>query len=200
MKIKSANFVGSSPNLKSCPTSILPEFAFIGRSNVGKSSLINMLTERRGLAKVSMTPGKTQLINFFRINENWTLVDLPGYGYAKVAKNKRSDFNESVATYIEKRDNLRGVFVMVDANLPPQKIDLEFLRWVGGTGKPFALIFAKSDKQSATATRATQVLFEAALSEIFGEIPSSVVCSSKTKDGRRELLALIEQSLSEAKA
>jgi len=154
-----------------------------------------MLTERRDLAKVSMTPGKTKLINFFRINGNWTLVDLPGYGYAKVAKESRCDFNESVATYIEKRDNLRGVFVLVDSNLPPQKIDLEFLRWLGGTGKPFALIFAKSDKQSATATRATIALFEATLSEIFGEIPTIVTCSSKTKHGRKELLSLIEQAM-----
>ncbi|MFA5265126.1 MAG: ribosome biogenesis GTP-binding protein YihA/YsxC [Opitutaceae bacterium] len=196
MKIKTASFEVSAPDLKACPPSVLPEFALIGRSNVGKSSLINMLVERRDLAKVSITPGKTKLINFFKINGTWTLVDLPGYGYAKLAKDKRCDFNDSVANYIEKRDNLRGVFVLIDSTLPPQKIDLEFLRWLGDTGRPFALILTKIDRQSATATRACMALFEEALRDIFGEIPTRIVCSSKTKDGRRELLALIEQAMS----
>jgi GTP-binding protein len=195
MKIKSAEFVISAPTLKACPPSLLPEFAFIGRSNVGKSSLINALVERRDLARVSMTPGKTQLINFYRINGSWTLVDLPGYGYAKLAQEKRLDFNESVATYFEKRDNLLGVFVLIDSMLPPQKIDLEFLRWLAATGRPFAILFTKCDRQSATATRTNMALFDEPLREMFGEIPSSIACSSKTKAGRQELLALIEEAM-----
>src|SRR5690606_22400527 len=123
-------FEVSAPNLAACPPATLPEFAFIGRSNVGKSSLINLLSERRELAKVSGTPGKTRLINFFRINEAWRIVDLPGYGYAKVGKEQRADFNEAVADYIEHREGLKGVFVLIDSRLPPQRIDLEFLGWI----------------------------------------------------------------------
>ena len=199
MKIITATFEGSAPDLKSCRFSVLPEFALIGRSNVGKSSLLNMLTEKRDLAMVSNTPGKTKLINFFKINGKWMLVDLPGYGYAKVANEQRFDFNESVGTYIEKRDVLRAVFVLVDCTLPPQRLDLDFMRWLGATGRPFAIILTKTDRQSTTATRANKVLLEEALTEIFGEVPTILSCSAKTKDGRQDILGIIEQTLSKKK-
>src|SRR5450432_379713 len=145
MKIKSAVFDVSAPDLESCPRWALPEFAFIGRSNVGKSSLINMLAERRELAKVSVTPGKTKLINFFVINDRWSLVDLPGYGYAEVAKKERNEFNKSVGDYLGERKNIYCVFVLIDSRLPPQRIDLEFLEWLVGRAVPFALVFTKMD-------------------------------------------------------
>src|SRR5688572_12377441 len=144
MKIKSAEFEVSAPDIRSCPKWALPEFAFIGRSNVGKSSLINLLTERRELAKVSVTPGKTKLINFFVVNGAWSLVDLPGYGYAAVGKQRRLEFNEAVADFISTRRNLRCVFVLIDSRLTPQSIDLEFLRWLSAVEVSFALIFTKT--------------------------------------------------------
>jgi GTP-binding protein len=155
MKIKSAVFKMSAKNLEAAPDWERPEFAFIGRSNVGKSSMINMLSNREGLAKVSATPGKTQLLNFFIMNEHWSLVDLPGYGYAKVAKSEKINFNESVGDYLEHRENLRQVFVLIDSRLPPQPIDLDFVTWLGDCGVPFSLVFTKADKQSAAKTTAT---------------------------------------------
>src|SRR5688572_14106958 len=137
MKIKSATFEVSAPELRACPRWALPEFAFIGRSNVGKSSLINLLTERRDLAKVSATPGKTKLINFFVINGTWSIVDLPGYGYAEVGRQRRLEFHAAVADLLAGRRNLRCVFVLIDSRLPPQPIDLEFLRWLEGVSVPF---------------------------------------------------------------
>src|SRR5687767_4951681 len=139
MKIKSAEFEVSAPDIRACPAWALPEFAFIGRSNVGKSSLINLLAERRELAKVSVTPGKTKLINFFVVNGAWSLVDLPGYGYAVIGKQRRLEFNEAVADFISSRRNLRCVFVLIDSRLPAQQIDLDFLSWLEGTHAPFAL-------------------------------------------------------------
>ena len=193
MKIKTAEFERSSTGLEAAPRWNLSEVAFIGRSNVGKSSLINLLAERRALAKVSATPGKTQLINFFRINGNWSLVDLPGYGYAKVAKEKRADFNEAVADYLEKRKNIAGIFVLVDSRLEPQRIDLDFLKWVKTTGVPHAIIFTKTDKHSATQTREKIALFKQALSEWGPEVPPILTSSSETKIGRGEILGQVEE-------
>ncbi|HTJ79233.1 MAG TPA: ribosome biogenesis GTP-binding protein YihA/YsxC [Rariglobus sp.] len=198
MKIKSAQFEVSAPDLKSCPRSARHEFAFIGRSNVGKSSLINMLAERRELAKVSVTPGKTQLINFFLMNDSWHLVDLPGYGYAKVAKTQRASFNKAVADYLAGRKNLSCVFVLIDSRLTPQAIDLEFVEWLASCTVPFALVFTKLDKSGASVAQANIALFKQMIAPLCPEPPPSFVTSSKTKSGRTDLLTFIEKSLSRA--
>lgn len=195
MKIKSAAFSMSARDLQAAPDWNRPEFAFIGRSNVGKSSMINMLTNKDALAKVSATPGKTQLLNFFVINESWSLVDLPGYGYAKVAKSEKINFNESVGDYIEQRDNLRLVFVLIDSRLPPQRIDLDFIAWLAGCAVPFALVFTKSDKQSAGKTRANAEVFLQAIAPDLTTIPPVIFSSSKDRSGRVEILHAIQQAL-----
>src|SRR5882724_10319157 len=191
MKIKSALFDLSAPDLKSCPRWALPEFAFIGRSNVGKSSLLNLLTERRELAKVSVTPGKTKLINFFVINDTWSLVDLPGYGYAAVAHGARDEFNQAVSDYLAHRKNIYCVFALIDSRLPPQRIDLQFVRWLAGCAAPYVLVFTKSDKQSAARSQANIDLFTQALAEGGLAMPKIFTSSSKTKEGRTELLAFV---------
>ncbi len=195
MRINSATFLISAPDLSLCPESDLPEFAFIGRSNVGKSSMINMLTGRKDLAKVSATPGFTKLINFFTINNEWTLVDLPGYGYAKVAQRHRTEFNKAVAEYLERRTNLRCTFVLIDSRLPPQRMDLEFLGWLSGCGISFALIFTKADKISAKALRDSVAAFLAGLTEVSGVVPQTFTSSSKLRQGRPEILGFIAESL-----
>ncbi|MSU72240.1 MAG: YihA family ribosome biogenesis GTP-binding protein [Opitutus sp.] len=195
MKIKSAEFEVSAPDLRACPKWALPEFAFIGRSNVGKSSLINLLTERRKLAKVSDAPGKTKLINFFLINGAWCLVDLPGYGYAEVGKQRRLEFNDAVAGFISGRRNLRCVFVLIDSRLPPQPIDIEFLRWLEGCAVPFALIFTKTDKQSASQGRANIDVFKKTMGEWRTELPDILTSSSKTSAGRSDILTYIAATL-----
>jgi GTP-binding protein len=195
MKIKSAVFEVSSPDLKSCPNWNRPEFAFIGRSNVGKSSLINLLAEQKGLAMVSDKPGKTKLINFFIMNGSWCLVDLPGYGYASASKLDRHGFNVAVADYIEQRETLRTVFVLIDSRLEPQKIDLDFLRWLGTCRTPFVLIFTKADKQSATKTAANVQVFLARLTEWREEAPTYYISSSVEKTGRGDVLNHIDRLL-----
>ena len=172
MKILSATFKASSPDLASCPESALPEFALIGRSNVGKSSLINMLTRSQGLAKVSQVPGKTQLINFFTINNTWNLVDLPGYGYAKVGKKDRGKFIAFVADYLQHRPNLRGTFVLIDSRLSPQTLDLEFLNWMVGCGLPLILAFTKTDALSKGAVQKNIETFLLSMREITEEEPA----------------------------
>jgi GTP-binding protein len=196
MKIKSAVFETSAPNLPLAPKLALPEFAFIGRSNVGKSSLLNLLAEKRDLARVSDLPGKTRLLNFYCINLNWRLVDLPGYGYAHVAKSERAEFNQAVAEYITGRENLRGVFVLIDSRLEPQAIDLDFLEWLAGTGVPFAIIFTKIDKQSLSQTQSSIGRFKqaAALAEL-NPVPVLFASSAKTKSGRMDILKYIEKKL-----
>ncbi len=200
MKIKSAVFEKSAPTLASSPRWTLPEFAFIGRSNVGKSSLINLLTERNALAKASVTPGKTKLINFFRINTNWCLVDLPGYGFAKVNREERADFNVAVANFIEKRDVLVHLFVLIDSRLTPQRIDLEFLRWLTGIDINFSLVFTKTDKVSQSVVQSNIALFKKTLADFMTELPSIFTSSSTTKKGRQEILDFIEQELAADKA
>jgi len=195
MKIKSALFETSAPNLSGCPRLALPEFAFIGRSNVGKSSLINLLAEQRDLARVSDLPGKTQLINFFTINKNWRLVDLPGYGYAHVAKTKRADFNEAVADYIEGRENLRAVFVLVDSRLAPQSLDRDFIGWMAGTGVPFVLVFTKIDKLSLSQAQNSIALFRQTVIAGLDPAPAVIATSAKTKAGRSEILHFIADQL-----
>lgn len=194
MQIKSAEFVTSARGLAECPSWEYPEFAFIGRSNVGKSSLINLLANRHSLAKVSATPGKTRLLNFFLMNQSWSLVDLPGYGFAKAAKNEKFDFNERAGDYLEGRANLRRVFTLIDSRHKPQRIDLDFLEWLGGTGVPYSLVFTKTDKQSPAKTRASIALFLEALAPVTPEVLAS---SAKSRDGRLDILRAIGRGLAE---
>ena len=195
MKINSAEFAASAPNLRLCPAPRLPEFAFIGRSNVGKSSLINLLTVRKGLARISETPGKTQLINFFTINGAWQLVDLPGYGYARVAKEKRADFNEAVADYLEERETLVHTFVLIDSRLPPQEIDREFIKWLIGAAVAFSLVFTKTDKQSVSQTEASIERFCRTVLAGITPPPATFAASCETRAGRSEILAHIADML-----
>jgi GTP-binding protein len=197
VKISTATFQGSSPDLASCPKSALPEFALIGRSNVGKSSLINMLTRSEGLAKVSQIPGKTQLINFFSINNTWNLVDLPGYGYAKVGKKERGGFSAFVSDYLQHRPNLLGTFVLIDSRLAPQSLDLEFLHWMVTSGLAFILAFTKTDTLSKLAARKNVEAFLIRMREITEEPPPYVLSSSKDGQGRSEILELIESAILE---
>lgn len=195
MQIKSAVFHMSARDIQAAPEWSRPEFAFIGRSNVGKSSMINMLSNKDALAKVSATPGKTQLLNFFIMNESWSLVDLPGYGYAKVAKSEKINFNESVGDYLEQRENLRLVFVLIDSRLTPQPIDVSFVSWLAGCGVPFALVFTKADKQSPGKTKATIAEFLTAIGDQVAAAPQTIISSSKNRTGRVEILKLIEAGL-----
>jgi GTP-binding protein len=195
MQIKSAVFRQSAKDVSAAPAWDYPEFAFIGRSNVGKSSMINMLSNKEGLAKVSATPGKTQLLNFFLMNGAWSLVDLPGYGYAKIAKSEKINFNESVGDYLEQRENLRLVFVLIDSRLTPQRIDLDFITWLGDCGVPFALVFTKADKQSAAKTQAVVTAFLESLPAHLAGVPQVIVTSSKNRAGRAEVLRRVEQEL-----
>lgn len=197
MKITSAAFHSSFPDLASCQVSALPEFALIGRSNVGKSSLINMLTRSEGLAKVSQIPGKTQLINFFTINSTWHLVDLPGYGFAKVGKKERGGFSDFVSDYLKNRPNLRGTFVLIDSRLAPQNLDLEFLHWMAGCGLPLILVFTKTDTLSKKKVKDNIEAFLLRMREITQEPPLYVLSSSKDGQGRYEILDLIEAALAE---
>ncbi|MGN6178387.1 MAG: ribosome biogenesis GTP-binding protein YihA/YsxC [Mucilaginibacter sp.] len=193
MIVKSAEFVCSNTQISKLPPPVKPEYAFIGRSNVGKSSLINMLTGKKGLAKTSQTPGKTQLINHFLVNDNWYIVDLPGYGYARISKNKKEDWNKFIRTYLDKRESLQCVMVLVDSRLEPQKIDLEFCNWLGEKGLSFVLVFTKADKQSSLKTDQNISKFKKALLATFEEAPGYFVTSSETRDGREELLGFIDE-------
>jgi GTP-binding protein len=191
MIIKSAKFTGSSAVVGKCPESDLPEYAFIGRSNVGKSSLINMLTNRTHLARISSTPGKTRLINHFLINNEWYLVDLPGYGYAKISHKQKTDFQSIITDYIQSRKNLACLFVLLDSRLEPQKIDLRFISWLGTCEVPFALIFTKTDKIPANQFEKNKKLFESVLLETWEELPPFFKTSAPKKLGREEILDYI---------
>ena len=192
MIVSSAEFVKSSQELNQCPQPDMPEFAFIGRSNVGKSSLINMLVEKKDLAKTSSQPGKTQLINHFIINKEWYLVDLPGYGYAKTSMENRKKWRKMIEDYLLKRVNLLTVFVLVDSRLEPQKIDLEFINFLGENQVPITLIFTKTDKQSAKKTEESLERFKESLSEYWEELPEIILTSSEKRVGRDEALETIE--------
>lgn len=191
MNIKSAEFKCSNTKIDKLPPPILPEYAFIGRSNVGKSSLINMLTLKKGLAKTSQTPGKTQLINHFLINDNWYIVDLPGYGFAKSSRSMRANWERFIRTYLLKRENLQCVFVLIDSRLEPQKIDLDFCAWLGEKGIPFIIVYTKADKQSHLKTRQNAEKFGKALLQSFDELPQQFITSSESKEGREEMLEMI---------
>jgi len=194
MIIKSATFICSNTKISALPVANMPEYAFIGRSNVGKSSLINMLVNQHGLAKTSQKPGKTQLINHFLINEKWYIVDLPGYGYAKVSKNNRESWEKFIRNYITKRESLQCVFILIDSRLTPQKIDIEFCCWMGEIQIPFVLAFTKADKQSTPKTNANIALFKKELSGWFEEIPPIFTTSGEKGLGKDEILSFIEET------
>ena len=192
MKIKTAEFVVSNTDVSKCPKERIPEYAFIGRSNVGKSSLINMLTGNQKLAKTSGRPGKTQLINHFKINDNWFLVDLPGYGYAQVSKKKRAGFQKFIKDYFLKREQLTCTFVLVDARHAPQKIDLEFMEFLGENGVPFAIIFTKADKlKLSELNKNVKKYKQTLLNTIWEEMPPYFVTSSSDTRGKEETLNFI---------
>lgn len=192
MEIKSAEFIVSNTDHRRCPAPELPEFAFIGRSNVGKSSLINMLTRRKALAMTSSTPGKTLLINHFLINGAWYLVDLPGYGYAKRDKRTQEQLQHIISSYILERESLTNLFVLIDSRLEPQKIDLAFIHWLGENGIPFSIIFTKADKTRPMQLKRNVQGFLDALSEEWEELPRHFVSSSQRGDGREEILEYVE--------
>jgi len=192
MIIKSADFICSNTQVSKLPPPLKPEYAFIGRSNVGKSSLINMLTNRKGLAKTSQTPGKTQLINHFLINDSWYIVDLPGYGYARISKSKKEDWDKFIRTYLDKRESLQCVMVLIDSRHEPQKIDLEFCNWLGEKGLPFVLVFTKADKQSGLKTSQNIAKFRKALMQTFEEAPEYFITSSETQEGRDAVLDFVD--------
>lgn len=195
MKITSATFLISAPDLESCPELTFPEFAFIGRSNVGKSSLLNMLTRKKGLAKVSGSPGHTRLINFFMINERWRMVDLPGYGYARTSKKDREGFQEMISTYLLNREGLSCVFVLIDSRLTPQQLDLEFVQWLMEAGVPFVLVFTKTDKSKASKVDKNIELFTEKMSEWCEGLPRVFKSSAEKGDGRRDLLEFIGKAI-----
>ncbi|MCZ8371527.1 MULTISPECIES: ribosome biogenesis GTP-binding protein YihA/YsxC [Phocaeicola] len=192
MEITSAEFKISSSRADMCPQGNLPEYAFIGRSNVGKSSLINMLTKRPKLAMTSSTPGKTLLINHFLINKEWYLVDLPGYGYAQRGKKMMEKIQKLIEYYVLEREQMTCLFVLLDSRLEPQKIDLEFMEWLGENGVPFAIIFTKADKQSIAKTRSNVNRYLNKLKEQWEELPPHFVSSSENKTGRKEILDYID--------
>lgn len=193
MEIKQAQFITSSSDYKNCPPPDKPEFAFIGRSNVGKSSLINMLTNHKKLAKVSSRPGKTQLINHFLIDDVWYLVDLPGYGWAKVSKTEKQKWGAMIHDYIKDRTNLVNLFVLIDSRLPPQAVDVEFINWLGEEGIPFSLIFTKADKQSKNKTQSAIAKYKKHLLKFWEVIPHYIVTSSVSKEGKEEVIKYVRE-------
>ena len=194
MEIKSATFVMSNTDYRKCPAPDMPEYAFIGRSNVGKSSLINMLTNNQKLAKVSGQPGKTQTINHFIINKNWYLVDLPGYGYARTAKSERRTWNSFIGDYISNRENLYCLFILIDSRHEPLTIDIEFIRWAGEQGIPIALVFTKTDKLSKAALIKNTNIYKQKLLEDWEELPPIFYTSSEKHIGRDEILDFIDNA------
>ena len=194
MKITAAKFMLSAPNLKGCPeASNTPEFAFIGRSNVGKSSLINMLCNHKDLAKTSSKPGKTRMINFFMINNAWHLVDLPGFGYAKIAKTQREKWEIETRNYLLRRENLLHIFLLIDSRIPPQAIDIEFMEWLSKNQRPFSILFTKCDKLSSNKIRSSIQAYQTELSKRWTELPLALLTSAETQRGKEEILQIIEE-------
>lgn len=199
MEITQAEFVSSHADVKKAPPPDKPEFAFIGRSNVGKSSLINMLTNKKKLAKISATPGKTQTINHFIINEQWYLVDLPGYGYAKTSRDKRYEFGQMIEQYILQRENLNCLFILLDSRLEPQKNDLAFIQWCGEKEIPIALVFTKSDKLTKNQLNQNFAHYKKTLLVMWDELPPVFITSSTERRGQDDLLTFIDQTLAQQK-
>jgi len=192
--IKQPKFLGSFPNIDACPKLILPEFAFIGRSNVGKSSLLNAICERNSLAKTSGTPGKTRLINLFNIDLKWVLADLPGYGYAKLSKHDREKFINMIKQYLHKRENLFSAFLLMDLRVAPQSVDLEMADWLGENSVPFCIVFTKADKLKPAEIETQIKLYEEKLFESWAELPHYFITSSKTKEGREAIMQFIQSA------
>lgn len=192
MSISKAEYVASYPKVTSCPVSDMAEFAFVGRSNVGKSSLINMLTNKKSLAKVSNTPGKTQMINYFIIDNKWHLVDLPGYGYARVDKAKKSSFNKMLLDYLLKRETLACTFILIDVRLPLQKIDRDFLSWMGEQERPFVIVFTKADKLTKEQVVRNMKEINKELLKDWLELPAQFLTSAVSRQGKEEILQYIE--------
>jgi len=192
MLIKDVSFVASYQKISTCPIDTKPEFAFIGRSNVGKSSLINMLCNKKGLAKVSNTPGKTQLINFFNVNDKWHLVDLPGYGYARLSKDKKKSFQSMITNYLQKRENLVCTFLLIDIRHDLQKIDQEFINWLGESEIPFCMVFTKADKLGKNVVKIHVDKINRELLKEWNTLPHQFITSSETKEGREEILSFIK--------
>jgi GTP-binding protein len=199
MEITSAEFIISNTQVSKCPTPDKPEFAFIGRSNVGKSSLINMLTERKNLAKTSSTPGKTQTINHFLINKSWYLVDLPGYGYATVSKTTKEGWSQMIESYFKQRENVFCTFILIDSRLDPQKKDIDFINWLGGMGIPIALVFTKIDKIKQSELARSRKKFETRLLLDWEELPPLFITSAEKKTGRNHLLEFIEDAIKKSR-
>jgi len=195
MEIHTAEFLVSNTQVQKCPKPDKPEFAFIGRSNVGKSSLINLLTNRKDLAKTSVKPGKTQTINHFVINNKWYLVDLPGYGYAKTSQKLRETFGEMIEDYILKRENLYCTFILIDVRLTPQAIDLDFIEWLGLRGQPLAIVLTKADKLTRNQLDQSKKVFFDKMNSIWDSLPPIFVTSITTKSGRKDILEFIEQAI-----
>jgi GTP-binding protein len=194
MKITKAEFICSNTRVDLCPQEAIPEYAFIGRSNVGKSTLINMLVERKKLAKTSSTPGKTRLINHFKINDKWFLCDLPGYGYAKVSKKERETFGKMIERYATQRSNLVCFFVLIDARIPPQQIDLDFIEWLGDSNLPFVLVLTKIDKINQTGKSKNLELLKAELSQSWEELPKIFETSAIKGTGKEKVMGFIEDT------
>ena len=194
MQIKETRFITSSPGIHKCPQPDLPEYAFIGRSNVGKSSLLNMITDRKKLAKISSTPGKTQLINHFIINEEWYLVDLPGYGYARISVHKKQSWEKMIRDYIMKRKNLMSLFLLIDSRISPQQIDLNFIDLLGINQVPFVIVFTKSDKLSKPKLESNLNIYRKQLLNSWEDLPEIIVSSSTNRTGRDEILSYIGKS------
>lgn len=191
MKISEVDFKGSFVYLDQCPEAGLPEYAFIGRSNVGKSSLINLLTNRKELAKVSGSPGKTQTLNFFLVDQSWYLVDLPGYGYARISKKQRQRWKQMIENYIGKRSTLVNTFVLIDSNIPPQPIDLEFINWLGAAGIPFSIVYTKEDKSKSQELALNHQAFRREMLKSWSEMPPEFHTSTVTKMGDDSILMYI---------
>ena len=192
--IKTANFIGSFVREDKCPTDNLPEYAFIGRSNVGKSSLINMLADKKGLAKTSNTPGKTQTINYFLIDTKWYMVDLPGYGYARISQSKRAEWEKMIHFFLKNRKTLQYVFVLIDAMIPPQKIDIEFLNWLGENRIPFVIVYTKTDRLYAKDLKKHLTAIQEEILKYWNELPPQFVTSAEKRVGKIEILKFIEDA------
>ncbi len=192
MAIHTAEYSASYPNVNKCPSVVIPEYAFIGRSNVGKSSLINMICDRKKLALTSGKPGKTQMINYFIIDKTWYIVDLPGYGYAKISKVKRESFRKMIEGYLQRRTNLQCTFVLIDSNIKPQQIDIEFINWMGECRLPFVIVYTKADKSKDDELEKNIAAFESKLQESWTELPQRFRTSANKREGRDELLDFIE--------
>ena len=191
MFIKTANYIGSYTKTSQCPPPIMPEYAFIGRSNVGKSSLINMLMNHKGLARVSNRPGKTQAINYYLVNDGWYVVDLPGYGYAKTSQSNRADWEKMIHNFLAERETIQCVFLLVDSRLEPQKNDIAFANTLGEIGVPFIIIFTKADKLSLVAVDKNVALFKKEMLKHWSEMPQYFISSAEEKKGRDEILSFI---------